>query len=93
YIPDYEYKELMTEVKEFEPITALVAEDNGYYFYKKIVNEGKNYIKSGGVIIFEAGYNQAQNIAGFFSKDGNYKNIEIFKDLAGIERVVTAVKK
>ena len=44
-------------------------------------------------IIFEAGYNQAQNIADFFSKDGNYKNIEIFKDLAGIERVVTAVKK
>ncbi len=44
YIPDYEYETLMTEVKEHEPKTALVAEDNGYFFYKKIIDEGKNYL-------------------------------------------------
>ena len=93
YIPDYEYETLMTEVKEHEPKTALVAEDNGYFFYKKIIDEGKNYLVSGGVILFEAGYNQAENIGELFKQDGNYKDIEIFKDYAGIERVVTAVKK
>ncbi len=93
YIPDYEYETLMTEVKEHEPKTALVAEDNGYFFYKKIIDEGKNYLVSGGVILFEAGYNQAQNIREMFKQNGNYKDIEIFKDYAGIERVVTAVKK
>ena len=93
YIPDYEYETLMTEVKEHEPKTALVAEDNGYFFYKKIIDEGKNYLVSGGAILFEAGYNQAQNIGELFKKDGNYKEIEIFKDYAGIERVVAAVKK
>lgn len=93
YIPDYEYETLMTEVKEHEPKTALVAEDNGYFFYKKIIDEGKNYLVSGGVVLFEAGYNQAQNIGELFKQDGNYKDIEIFKDYAGIERVVTAVKK
>ena len=93
YIPDYEYETLMSEVKEHEPKTALVAEDNGYFFYKKIIDEGKNYLVSGGVVLFEAGYNQAQNIGELFKQDGNYKNIEIFKDYAGIERVVAAVKK
>lgn len=93
YIPDYEYETLMSEVKEHEPKTALVADDNGYFFYKKIINEGKNYLVSGGAILFEAGYNQAQNIGKLFIEDGNYKDIEIFKDYAGIERVVTAVKK
>lgn len=93
YIPDYEYETLMSEVKEHEPKTALVAEDNGYFFYKKIIDEGKNYLVSGGVVLFEAGYNQAQNIGELFKQDGNYKNVEIFKDYAGIERVVAAVKK
>ena len=58
----------MTEVKEHEPKTALVAEDNGYFFYKKIIDEGKNYLVSGGVILFEAGYNQAQNIREMFKQ-------------------------
>jgi release factor glutamine methyltransferase len=93
YIPDYEYETLMREVKEHEPKMALVADDNGYFFYKKIINEGKNYLVSGGVILFEVGYNQAQKIGELFRLDGNYKDIEIFKDYAKIERVVTAVKK
>lgn len=80
--------ELQDEVK-FEPPLALFAEDDGLYFYKKIIKEGKNFLKANGFMLFELGINQAQKVKEEFIKNG-YNNIAIIKDLAGIERVIKA---
>ena len=82
---------LADEVKKHEPENALVAGDNGYYFYKKISREGKNYLKAGGMIAFEAGYKQAREIEEILIEDG-YTNTCIYNDYNGIERVVTGIK-
>jgi release factor glutamine methyltransferase len=80
--------ELQKEVQH-EPETALFAADNGLYFYKKIINQARDFLNPNGRIAFELGMGQADNVKEMFLKNG-YCDIKIIKDLAGIERVISA---
>ena len=74
-----------------EPHIALFADDNGLYFYKKIIAEAPNYLNSKGYLMFELGINEAKSVKQIMQKD--FENIEIFKDLAEIERVIVGQLK
>lgn len=87
YIPDEEYKKLSREIREFEPQNALLAKDNGLYFYKKILEKAKEYLTDNGKIYFEIGYDLAGKIKKY-ANDKGYKNIEVFKDLNGFDRMM-----
>ena len=66
------YDLLQEEVKK-EPYHALVADDNGLIFYKKILSNFENLCKSNGIIFFEIGAYQAGSICDYavgFSGDG-----------------------
>jgi len=89
YIPREEYEILQPEVKK-EPKEALIAEKDGIFFYEKIINQGKHLLKDKGFFAFEVGYNQAQKVANLLTNIG-FKT-EIYKDLAGINRVVIGEK-
>lgn len=92
YIPISEKNNLQKEVKDFDPELALFASDeNGVEFYKKIIEGALNCLKANGFIAFELGINQAELVKKMLEKD--FKNIEIIKDLAGIERVILAQLK
>lgn len=92
YIPIAEREKLQNEVKNFDPELALFAPDvDGIEFYKRIINEAPNCLKPNGFLAFELGINQAQLVKNMLEKD--FKNIEIIKDLAGIERVILAQLK
>ncbi|MGL5567779.1 MAG: peptide chain release factor N(5)-glutamine methyltransferase [Cetobacterium sp.] len=91
YIPKEEYESLMPEVKLHEPLGALTDNGNGYYFYKKISEESPKYLKDGGYLAFEVGYNQAQEVSEFMKKAG-FDIIGIIKDYSGIDRVVIGRK-
>lgn len=82
---------LMNDVKNYEPIIALDGGEDGLIFYRRIIQKGYDILKNGGMIAFEVGHNQSEAVADILLKRGFY-NIEIIKDLAGIERVVTAIK-
>jgi len=75
-----------------EPHSALFANDNGLYFYKKIINEAPKYLFSGGFLAFEIGYNQAEQIKNIL-EENNFSNIKIIKDLSKKDRVVIAKKQ
>lgn len=70
----------------FEPSRALVAKDNGLADLKIIIFEAKKFLKSGGVLLLEHGYQQGEAVRKLFSDNG-YQNIKTEKDLAGLERV------
>jgi release factor glutamine methyltransferase len=76
------------EIK-YEPKDALIASDNGLFFYKKIINESKKYLNSGGSIFVELNSNKAYEIRKMF-KDNCYLNIEIVNDYSGLPRVLKA---
>lgn len=89
YIPISQKENLQKEVKNFDPELALFSlDDNGVGFYKRIIEGAPNCLKPNGFIAFELGVNQAQLVKEMLEKD--FKNIEVTKDLAGIERVITA---
>ncbi len=89
YISEKDYKNLDTTVKDFEPKTALLAKNDGYEFYEKIISQAKKYVKYGGYILFECGQNQAQKICMMLERNG-FQVSDVVRDLAGIERVVAA---
>ncbi|MBQ2983584.1 MAG: peptide chain release factor N(5)-glutamine methyltransferase [Candidatus Gastranaerophilales bacterium] len=89
YIPLSQKDELDNVVKNFDPHLALFAPDeDGIEFYKKIIETAPKFLKKGGFLAFELGVNQSEKVKKLLEKD--FKNIEITKDLAGIDRVITA---
>ena len=89
YIPSEDIEELSIEVRDYEPIGALDGKSDGLYFYRKIVEEVRSYIKPDGILFFEIGYNQADDLINILMSEG-INDIEVIKDLAGHDRVIKA---
>ena len=88
YIPKKEKNNLQKEVRDFEPKEALYAADeDGIEFYKKIIATAPNFLKKEGYLAFELGIEQYKKVQELMEKD--FEDIKIYKDLAGIERVIT----
>lgn len=87
YIPTGDLKGLMREVRDNEPIIALDGGKDGLYFYKRIVSECGDILKSKGYLFFEIGYNQGDSVSSLMVQNG-FENIEVIKDLYGNDRVV-----
>lgn len=71
---------------EHEPEIALFAEENGLQMYRKIIENAPNFLNKDGFIMFEMGIDEADSIKKMMEQ--NFCNIEIEKDLAGIDRVI-----
>jgi release factor glutamine methyltransferase len=78
------------EALKYEPITALSAKNNGFSDLEHIIQKAQLYLKSGGTLLLEHGYNQSQTIQKMLSEN-NYTCIKSHHDLAGIPRVTTAI--
>ena len=88
YIDKQEYEALDDLVKENEPKLALYGGEDGLDFYRRIIADAPKFIKRGGKIFFEIGYNQGKDVAKLLEKD--FYDIKIQKDLEGQERMVYA---
>ena len=89
YVTEEEYSALAPELA-FEPRCALVAEDNGLVFYKKITSLYKDKIKRGGFILFEIGHTQADSVREIAAAEG--LTCEIIKDYSSRDRVAMLKK-
>ena len=92
YIPKEEYETLQVEVKMHEPSLALTDNKDGLYFYKKISREAVDYLKQEGVLAFEVGYNQGEEVRELMEKVG-FKNVLVLKDYQNLDRIVIGVKE
>lgn len=79
---------LSEEVRLHEPYQALDGKADGLYFYRRIITEARSYLKPGGHIFFEIGYDQGEAVKNLLLEDG-YTDVEVHQDLAGLDRVVT----
>ena len=91
YIPTDRIRELMPEVREHEPFAALDGKEDGLAFYRKISKEGFGYLKPGGSLMLEIGYDQSEAVTALLLQEG-YRTIRTVKDLAGKDRVVIGGK-
>lgn len=87
YIENSIIETLMDDVKKYEPHTALAGGHEGMDFYKRIVNESIKVLKEDGILAFEIGHDQGVKVKNLMVDKG-YHNVEVVKDLAGLDRVV-----
>lgn len=87
YIPSQEIGSLMPEVRDYEPHMALDGDADGLLFYRSIIRESGSFLRERGILVFEIGYNQGLDVKILMERAG-FCEIEIKKDLAGLDRVV-----
>ncbi|EOR19913.1 HemK family modification methylase [Clostridium sartagoforme AAU1] len=87
YIKAYEIDNLMDDVKKYEPHTALDGGDDGLIFYRRIIKESKYVLKEKGLLAFEIGHDQGEDVSELM-KEAGFSNIKLVKDLAGLDRVL-----
>ena len=90
YVPSWEIQGLQKEVLR-EPHMALDGGEDGLDFYDAISNGWYAALKPGGMIMYEIGDKQAAGVSQIL-KSAGYKNIKVYQDYAGIERIVSAQK-
>ncbi len=79
--------ELSEEVRLHEPFQALDGKEDGLYFYRRIIDEGRAHLNEGGWMLFEIGYDQGPEVRELMQKAG-FSGTEVICDLAGNDRVV-----
>lgn len=82
---------LMSDVRDFEPHLALDGGDDGLDFYRKIIPDLKDWLKKGGLAVFEVGVGQAESVMTMLKSSG-MNNIVVSMDYAGVPRTVAAEK-
>ena len=81
-------EEIMAIVKNNEPHLALYAEDEGLYFYKKIIDNILYITKDKYLIAFEIGYTQANQIVDYAKSKLKDITISIEKDYSDKDRYI-----
>jgi release factor glutamine methyltransferase len=77
----------MPEVRDFEPINALDGGKDGLDFYRRIINESPQWLRDGGWLFFEIGYDQGSMVLSMM-RDVGFQQCTLRQDLAGLDRVV-----
>ena len=90
YIPSGVIGSLMPEVREHEPLTALDGGEDGLAFYRRLAEECGEYLKPGGLLFCETGYDQGEAVCGLLKEKG-FGELRVIKDYAGLDRVVSGV--
>lgn len=78
---------LMPEVCEHEPMAALDGGADGLIFYRRIAGKAGDFLNGGGMLFFEIGCGQAEQVRQIMEQAG-FREIEVVKDFAGLDRVV-----
>ena len=90
YIPTEVIRGLEPEVRDHEPMLALDGTADGLHFYRRIAAEAGRWLRPGGRIYLEIGYDQGEAVSGLLAEAG-FTEIQVVKDLPGKDRVVAAV--
>lgn len=89
YIASGKIPGLMEEVRGFEPLLALDGGADGLDFYRRIIKDARNFLKPGGWLGLEIGYDQREAVEELLRRQG-FIRTETLQDLAGLDRTVWA---
>ena len=91
YIDRKDEVTMKDNVLKYDPHLALFAEEEGMYFYRKIIEQANDYLNENGVIFFEIGYDQKDKIIKL--ADMNGFSAEVYRDINGRDRMAFLVRK
>ena len=90
--PYISYKDkiiIKDSVLNYDPHLALFAEEDGIYFYRKIIENAVHYLSKDGVIFFEIGYDQKEKILEL-GKNNNFITT-VYKDINNRDRIAKLI--
>lgn len=79
-------------VSSYEPVEALDGGFDGLMFYRRIIEISSEILKNNGLIAFEIGYNQGEEVTEMLKEEG-FSSVKLMQDPCGKDRVVTAKLK
>lgn len=91
YIDRKDEVTMKENVLNYDPHLALFAEEEGMYFYRKIIEQAKDYLKENGVMFFEIGYDQKDKIIKLSEENGYLA--QVYKDINNRDRMAFLVRK
>jgi release factor glutamine methyltransferase len=91
YIPAADIPGLMVDVRDFEPHLALDGGADGLDFFRRLAEQAPALLYSGAMLAVEIGWDQGAAVAALFAGSG-FKDVRIVPDMAGKDRVVSAVR-
>ena len=83
YIPTEVIEGLQPEVRDFEPKLALDGTADGLHFYRILAQESGRFLKKGGSLYLEIGYDQGEPVSSLLERAG-YREIRVIKDTPGL---------
>ena len=87
YVEEGAMADLQKEVRDFEPRIALAAGADGLDIIRRLLLEAPSFLKTGGYLLFEIGFNQAAAVEQLLDPKV-WKLMDTHKDLQGIPRTV-----
>ncbi len=93
YIQNKVLSTLPDDVKNYEPQYALDGGDDGLCFYRRITELAKDLLIDGGILVFEIGFDQGEQVKQIIKDTHLFQDVKITKDFAGQDRMITAIKK
>lgn len=91
YVASGDIEGLQAEVRH-EPRLALDGGRDGLDFYRRIIPGSLRYLKDGGYLVLEIGFDQKDRIMEIFQPLRDFKIQEVVKDYNNIDRVIVAKK-
>ena len=91
YVAERDLPSLQREVRDWEPYLALVGGVTGLEIYRRLLPQALRFLKPGGTLVMEIGYNMQPRITDVF--DAAWMLEGIRDDLSGIPRIVIAHKR
>jgi release factor glutamine methyltransferase len=93
YIPTSSLAKMAPEVIGHEPVVAFAAGAYGIDIFRRLIADAPEYLKPGGVLVFEFGEGQEKLVERLVDRSGRYGNIRCHVDPEGKPRVLSASTK
>ena len=92
YIASGEARGLPTSVRDWEPVSALIAGEDGLAVTRDIIREAPALLAPGGLLALEVDSRRSRAVAGLLSRMEAFGGVNVQQDLTGRDRFVLATR-
>lgn len=87
YVPDADLTGMQSEVRDYEPSSALYSGRDGLETIRRLIADSQQYLNSKGIVLIEIGHDQSESVRELIDP-AVWIDRDFLKDLQGYDRVV-----